>query len=152
MRLPAAEHPRTPPPQPADASDATEPLAGCVSYATRLIALDSLGVTWLMMEVNTGERLCVIAVTRISGQYFCFVVEQGPNGTVARQRPLQVGELVARRGWRARNRLKMGRSDSRWKVRARPPTFRSATVFLLRPTLISSRWRCWIVCWRAPAT
>ena len=36
----------------------------------------------------------VTAVTRISGQYFCFVAEQGPGGLVARQRPVQVGELV----------------------------------------------------------
>ena len=35
------------------------------SYATFFTRLDSLGVTWLMMDVNTGERLCVIAVTRI---------------------------------------------------------------------------------------
>ena len=37
----------------------------------------------------------VTAVTRISGQYFCFVAESGPQGgLVARQKPLQVGELV----------------------------------------------------------
>ena len=35
------------------------------SIATFLSTLDSLGVTWLMMETKTGERLCVIAVTRI---------------------------------------------------------------------------------------
>ena len=35
------------------------------------------------------------AVSRISGQYFCFVAENGPNGAlVARQRPVQVGELI----------------------------------------------------------
>jgi RND family efflux transporter MFP subunit len=34
------------------------------------------------------------AVSRISGQYFCFVAEQGPNGLVARQKPVEVGELV----------------------------------------------------------
>jgi RND family efflux transporter MFP subunit len=37
----------------------------------------------------------VTAVTRISGQYFCFVAEPGPQGAlVARQRPLQLGDLV----------------------------------------------------------
>lgn len=41
-----------------------------------------------------GLRIPITAVTRISGQYFCFVAEQGPNGLVARQRPVQVGELV----------------------------------------------------------
>ena len=29
------------------------------------MTLDSLGVTWLMIEANTGARLWVIAVTRI---------------------------------------------------------------------------------------
>jgi len=41
-----------------------------------------------------GLTLPVTAVTRISGQYFCFVAEQGPGGLVARQKPVQVGELV----------------------------------------------------------
>jgi RND family efflux transporter MFP subunit len=37
----------------------------------------------------------VTAVTRISGQYFCFVAEPGPQGgLVARQKPVQVGELA----------------------------------------------------------
>jgi RND family efflux transporter MFP subunit len=35
----------------------------------------------------------ITAVSRVSGQYFCFVAEQGPNGLVAKQRPLQVGEV-----------------------------------------------------------
>jgi RND family efflux transporter MFP subunit len=41
-----------------------------------------------------GLTVPITAVTRISGQYFCFVAEQGPNGLVARQRPMQVGELI----------------------------------------------------------
>ena len=41
-----------------------------------------------------GLTVPITAVTRVSGQYFCFVAEQGPNGLVARQRPVQVGELV----------------------------------------------------------
>jgi multidrug efflux pump subunit AcrA (membrane-fusion protein) len=36
----------------------------------------------------------VTAVTRISGQYFAFVAEPSSNGLVARQRPVQVGELL----------------------------------------------------------
>lgn len=37
----------------------------------------------------------VTAVQRISGRYFCFVAEPGEGGTlVARQRPIEVGELV----------------------------------------------------------
>ena len=42
-----------------------------------------------------GLTVPVTAVTRISGQYFCFVAEPGPQGgLVARQKPLQVGELI----------------------------------------------------------
>ena len=38
----------------------------------------------------------VTAVQRISGRYFCFVAEAGDGGAlVARQRPIEVGELVA---------------------------------------------------------
>jgi RND family efflux transporter MFP subunit len=40
-----------------------------------------------------GLTIPVAAVTRISGQYFCFVAEQAPGGLVARQRPIQVGEI-----------------------------------------------------------
>jgi RND family efflux transporter MFP subunit len=36
----------------------------------------------------------VVAVSRISGQYFVFVAEQGKDGTVARQKPVTVGEVV----------------------------------------------------------
>ena len=51
------------------------------------------------------------AVTRISGQYFCFVAEPGPNGgLVARQKPLEVGDLlgndyVVKSGVKAGDRL-----------------------------------------------
>jgi RND family efflux transporter MFP subunit len=41
-----------------------------------------------------GVTIPMTAVSRISGQYFAFVAEQTPNGLVARQRPLQVGELI----------------------------------------------------------
>jgi RND family efflux transporter MFP subunit len=41
-----------------------------------------------------GLTIPVTAVSRISGQYFCFVAEPAQGGLVARQRPLQVGELV----------------------------------------------------------
>jgi RND family efflux transporter MFP subunit len=36
----------------------------------------------------------VVAVSRVSGQYFCFVAETQGGGTVARQRPVQVGEII----------------------------------------------------------
>jgi RND family efflux transporter MFP subunit len=41
-----------------------------------------------------GLTVPITAVSRISGQYFCFVAEPGPNGLIARQRPVQVGELL----------------------------------------------------------
>lgn len=36
----------------------------------------------------------VVATTRMAGQYFVFVVEDGKQGSVARQRPITVGEIV----------------------------------------------------------
>ena len=42
-----------------------------------------------------GLTVPITAVTRINGQYFCFVAEQTANGLVARQKPLQVGEVKA---------------------------------------------------------
>lgn len=36
----------------------------------------------------------VIATNRMAGQYFVFVVEKGQQGTVARQKPITVGEIV----------------------------------------------------------
>jgi RND family efflux transporter MFP subunit len=36
----------------------------------------------------------VVAVSRVSGQYFVFVAEDGKNGVVARQKPVTVGEVV----------------------------------------------------------
>jgi RND family efflux transporter MFP subunit len=42
-----------------------------------------------------GLRAPVTAVVRISGQYFAYVAESGPNNTlVARQKPIEVGELI----------------------------------------------------------
>jgi RND family efflux transporter MFP subunit len=49
-------------------------------------------VVWSMAPALTVP---LVAVTRISGQYFVFVAEAGPNGgLVARQRPVTVGSLV----------------------------------------------------------
>jgi RND family efflux transporter MFP subunit len=36
----------------------------------------------------------VVAVNRVSGQYFVFVAEQGQGGVIARQTPITVGEVV----------------------------------------------------------
>jgi len=41
-----------------------------------------------------GLTVPITAVTRINGKYFCFVVESSANGTVARQRPIEVGDLM----------------------------------------------------------
>ena len=40
-----------------------------------------------------GLTVPVTGVSRISGQYFCYVAEQGPNGLIARQRPIAVGAI-----------------------------------------------------------
>ncbi len=48
----------------------------------------------IVWRSTPGLTVPITAVTRISGQYFCFVAEQGGNGLVARQRPLQVGDLI----------------------------------------------------------
>jgi RND family efflux transporter MFP subunit len=58
-----------------------------------------------------GLTIPVTAVVRISGQYFCFVAEAGPNGgLVARQKPIEVGDVlgndyVVRSGLKAGDRL-----------------------------------------------
>jgi RND family efflux transporter MFP subunit len=41
-----------------------------------------------------GLTVPLTAVTRISGRYFCFVAEPGDGGLVAKQRPIEVGELI----------------------------------------------------------
>jgi RND family efflux transporter MFP subunit len=48
----------------------------------------------IVWRAAPGLTVPVTAVTRISGQYFCFVAEQGPNGLIARQRPITIGELI----------------------------------------------------------
>lgn len=49
----------------------------------------------IVWKTAQGLTIPVTAVTRISGQYFCFLAEPGPQGgLVARQKPVQVGELV----------------------------------------------------------
>ncbi len=49
-------------------------------------------IVWRTVQ---GLTIPVTAVVRVSGQYFCFIAEQGANGQlVARQRPIEVGELL----------------------------------------------------------
>jgi multidrug efflux pump subunit AcrA (membrane-fusion protein) len=49
----------------------------------------------IIWRTTPGISVPITAVSRVSGQYFCFIAEAGPNGSlVARQRPVQVGELL----------------------------------------------------------
>jgi RND family efflux transporter MFP subunit len=48
----------------------------------------------IVWSTAQGLTVPVIAVSRISGQYFCFVAEPSGQGLVARQRPVQVGEVI----------------------------------------------------------
>jgi RND family efflux transporter MFP subunit len=48
----------------------------------------------IVWKSEPGVTVPVVAVTRLSGQYFCFVAEQQGEGLVARQRPVQVGEVL----------------------------------------------------------
>ena len=49
----------------------------------------------IIWRSTPGLTVPITAVTRISGQHFCFVAEPGKDGAlVARQKPLDVGELI----------------------------------------------------------
>jgi RND family efflux transporter MFP subunit len=48
----------------------------------------------IVWRETPGVTIPVTAVSRVSGQFFCFVAEQGPQGLVARQRPVQVGDMM----------------------------------------------------------
>ena len=48
----------------------------------------------IIWRSSPGLTVPITAVTRINGKYFCFVVETSPKGTIARQRPIEVGELM----------------------------------------------------------
>jgi RND family efflux transporter MFP subunit len=64
-------------------------------------------IVWRSMP---GLLIPVTAVTRVNGQYFCFVAEPVGEGFVARQHPVQVGEVqgnnyVVKGGLKAGDRL-----------------------------------------------
>ena len=64
----------------------------------------------IVWRSTDGVTVPITAVTRINGKYFCYVVENGDKGPVARQRPIEVGELlgndyVVRSGLKAGDRL-----------------------------------------------
>lgn len=48
-------------------------------------------IVWRSAE---GLTVPITAVSRINGKYFCYVVETGDTGSVARQRPIEVGDLL----------------------------------------------------------
>ena len=48
-------------------------------------------ITW---STHPGITVPVVAVSRVSGQFFAFVAEQQDGKTVAHQRPLQLGEII----------------------------------------------------------
>lgn len=48
----------------------------------------------IVWSTTEGLTVPVVAVSRISGQYFCFVAEPQGDALVARQRPVQVGDVL----------------------------------------------------------
>lgn len=48
----------------------------------------------IVWRSSPGLTVPITSVVRVSGQYFCFVAEQGQNGLVAKQRPVEVGEMI----------------------------------------------------------
>jgi RND family efflux transporter MFP subunit len=47
----------------------------------------------VLWSAHPGVRVPTLAVTRQSGQYFAFVVTSGPDGTLAHQVPVTLGEM-----------------------------------------------------------
>ena len=48
----------------------------------------------IVWKTEPGLLVPVVSVIRINGQYFVFAVETGPQGTIARQRPVTLGPVV----------------------------------------------------------
>jgi RND family efflux transporter MFP subunit len=48
----------------------------------------------VVFDTKPGLTVPLVAVTRINGQYFVFVAESGERGSVARQRAVNLGEVV----------------------------------------------------------
>jgi RND family efflux transporter MFP subunit len=48
----------------------------------------------IVWRTTDGLTIPITAVMRINGKYFVYVVDKANGGTVARQRPIEVGELV----------------------------------------------------------
>ena len=56
----------------------------------RAMQLVRARITW---STHSGITVPVVAVSRVSGQFFAFVAEQQDGKSIARQRPLQLGEI-----------------------------------------------------------
>lgn len=48
----------------------------------------------IVWRTAPGLTIPITAVSRISGQHFCFVAEPAGDGLIARQRPVQVGDIM----------------------------------------------------------
>jgi len=48
----------------------------------------------IVWSTEQGLAVPIVAVSRVSGAYFCFVAEPQQNGFVAKQKPIQVGEVL----------------------------------------------------------
>jgi RND family efflux transporter MFP subunit len=48
----------------------------------------------IVWRTTDGLTVPLTAVTRINGKYFCYVVDTANGGSVARQRPIEVGDLL----------------------------------------------------------
>jgi RND family efflux transporter MFP subunit len=48
----------------------------------------------IVWSTDEGLAVPIVAVNRVSGAYFCFVAEPMENGFVARQKPIQVGQVI----------------------------------------------------------
>ena len=59
--------------------------------ATRTQQFLRTRIVWRSVQ---GLTVPITAVTRINGKYFCYIVEKTDKGSVARQRPIEVGDLI----------------------------------------------------------
>ena len=76
-----------------------------VPPAVRVLQFIRARVVWRTIQ---GLTVPLTSVVRISGQYFCFVAEPGPQGgLVAKQKPIEVGQVLGN-NYIVRSGLKAG--------------------------------------------
>ena len=78
------------------ADDATQSILVKATLRTRPPGIRVLQYVRARVVWSNEPQLSVpvVAVTRVSGQYFVFVAEQGAQGFAAKQRPITVGDLI----------------------------------------------------------